>query len=189
MAAQLIRPDVSNLVLRTFGRALHPELFEHHCGMTITNTHMRLDVRLNSSGHVLVLQMGSLSLTEVIIDHREVLPKRSRLVDYRLRGCRTESAQFETGLRYDVSCQLERLHLDIFMRMNEELEQDCLRADLYTRLPAVNRFLPGPLSLVRTELGRDSILIYAFHTFPEHSAIVKTQTLFETRPRVGGIRD
>ncbi len=179
MSVQMVRPDVSDLVLRTYGRALHPELFEHHCGLILQNSKMRLDVRLNASGHVLMLQMDSDSMTEVIVDYRESLPKHRRIVDYRLRGCRTEFAEFETGLRYDMSCQLERLHLDIFLRMNEELEHDCQRADLSARLPAANRFLPGPLSLIRTEVGRDSILIYAFHTFPEHCAIVKTQSLFE----------
>ena len=135
MAAQLVRPDVSDLVLRTYGRALHPELFEHHCGLKVSNSKMRLDVRLNASGHVLLLQMGADSMTEVIVDHHESLPKGSRIVDYRLRGCRNESAEFETGLRYDMSCQLERLHLDIFLRMNEELELDCSRADLSRDFP------------------------------------------------------
>ena len=179
MAVQLVRPDVSDLVLRTYCRALHPVLFERHCGLTLTNSHMRLDVRLNASGHVLALQTESNAMTEVIMDHRESLPTFSRIVDYRLRGCRTESAEFDSGLRYDMSCQLERLHLDIFLRMNEELEQDLSRADLSVRLPAVNRLLPGPLSLIRTEVSRESILVYTFHTFPEHSAIIKTQTLFE----------
>ena len=179
MAVQLTRPDVSELVLRTYGRALHPELFERHCSVTLANPHMRLDVRLNASGHVLALQTNSNAMTEVIMDHRQSLPTFSRIIDYRLRGCRTESAVFDSGLRYDMSCQLERLHLDIFMRMNEELEQDISRADLSARLPSENRFLPGPLSLIRTEVSRNSILVYAFHTFPEHSAIVKTQSLFE----------
>jgi hypothetical protein len=179
MAVRFVRPDVSDLVLRTFGRALHPELFEHHSGIVLKNSHMRLDVRLNASGHVLVLQAGAESMTEVIVDHHAALPKQSQLLDYRLRGCRTESKEFESGLRYDVSCQLERLKLDIFLRMNEELELDCRRADLSARFPATNRFLPGPLSLIRTEVGRDSMLVYAFHTFPEHCAIVKTQSLFE----------
>ncbi len=178
MTVGLIRPDVSDLVLRTYGRALHPELFEHHCGLILSNSRMKLDVRLNASGHVLMLQMGANSMTEVIVDHHASLPQR-RIVDYRLRGCRTESAELPTGLRYDMSCQVERLHLDIFLRMDEELDQDRRRADLSARLPAVNRFLPGPLSLIRAEVGRESILVYAFHTFPEHCAIVKTQSLFE----------
>ena len=185
MAVQMVRPDVSDLVLRTYGRALHPELFERHCGLTLTNSNMRLEVKLNASGHVLALQMGAESVTEVLVDHHELLPQRNRIVDYRLRGCRTESAEFGAGLKYDMSCQLERLHLDIFLRMNEELEHDCHRADLSVRLPTVNRFLPGPLSLIRTEVSRESILVYAFHTFPEHSAIVKTQSLFERSERKG----
>ena len=182
MAVQLVRPDVSDLVLRTYARALHPELFAGQCGLTLTNSNMRLELRLNLSGHVLVLHTGGHSVTELLVDQHESLPERSRVVDYRLRGCRTESIQFETGLKYDMSCQLERLHLDIFLRMDEELEQDCQRADLSVRLPAANRFLPGPLSLIRTEVSRQSILVYAFHTFPEHSAIVKTQSLFEASP-------
>ncbi len=179
MSVQMIRPDVSELALRTYSRALHPELFEHHCCLTLKHSNARLDIRLNASGHVLMLHMGSSSLTEVIVDHREQLPTTRRLVDYRLRGCRTVSAEVAAGVKYDVSCQLERLHLDVFLRLNEELEQDCQRADLSARLPAINRLLPGPLSLIRTEVSRDSILVHAFHTFPEHSAIVKTQSLFE----------
>jgi hypothetical protein len=184
MTVQTVRPDVSDLVLRTFGRALHPELFERQSGLILTNaSKMRLDIRLNASGHVLALSTGTNAVTEIIMDHREALPTFSRIIDYRLRGCRTESAEFDSGLRYDMSCQLERLHLDIFLRMNEELEQDLNRADLSARFPSSNRLLPGPLSLIRTEVTRNSFLVYAFHTFPEHSAIVKTQSLFE---RFGG---
>jgi hypothetical protein len=179
MAVQLVRPDVSDLVLRTYGRALHPELFERHCSLMLMNSHMRLEVRLNTSGHVLALQTSSNAMTEVIMDHRQSLPTFRPIIDYRLRGCRTQSAEFDSGLRYDISCQLERLHFDIFLRMNEELEQDVSRADLSARFPSLNRLLPGPLSLIRTEVGRNSILVFAFHTFPEHSAIVKTQSLFE----------
>jgi hypothetical protein len=179
MAVQLVRPDVSDLVLRAYGRALHPELFEHHCGVTLENSKMRLDLRLNACGHVLMLNRGTNCITEVIADQREPLPERYRIVNYRLRGTRTESAELESGLHYDLSCQLERLHVDIFLRLNEELEEDCRRAYIFARLPAVNRFLPGPLSLIRTEVGRNSFLVYAFHTFPEHCAIVKTQSLFE----------
>ena len=179
MSVQLTRPDVAELVLRTYGRALHPELFESHCRLKLANPAMRLEIRLNASGHVLALETGTNAMTEVIMDQRDSLPTFSRIIDCRLRGCRTESAEFDSGLRYDMSCQLERLHLDIFLRMNEELEQDLPRADLSVRLPSANRLLPGPLSLIRTEVGQNSILVYVFHTFPEHSAIVKTQSLFE----------
>jgi hypothetical protein len=179
MAVQSIRPDVSNLTILSYQRFLHPELCDRHCSLTLNSSGMKLELQLNASGHLLSLHSGTDSLTEVIVDHRETFPVHGRFVDYRLRGYRTESAVFPSGLRYDMSCQLERLHLDVFLRMNEELEQDLCRADLSSRLPAVNRLLPGPLSLIRAEKGRGSFLVYAFHTFPEHGAIVKTQSLFE----------
>lgn len=179
MSVELVRPNVSDLVLRAYGRALHPDLFEHHSGLILTTSRMKLEVRLNASGHVLMLRMDSATFTEVLADSRAPLPSRCRLVDHRLRGSRNESARLDNGLQYDLSCQVERLQLDIFLKIDAELEEDCERAELSARLPAINRFLPGPLSVVRAEISRDSMLIYAFHTFPEHCAIVKTQSLFE----------
>lgn len=183
MTVELVRPDVSNLVLCAYDRVLHPELFERHCGLLVGNSKMKLDIRLNASGHVLILQTDSDWITEVIADQGDGLPEHRRIVESRLRGSRNESITFDSGLHYDLSCQVELLHMDIFLRMDEELELDRQRADLSARLPAINRFLPGPLSLIRTEVTRNSILVYAFHTFPEHSAIVKTQSLFDRDPR------
>ena len=179
MAVGLFRPDVSELSLRTYSRTLHPELFEHHCGLVLTKAGMKLDLRLHASGHVLNVTIGEDTITEVMADRHTALPDRRKIVDYRLRGCRTESANLDSGLRYDMSCQVEHLHLDIFLRLDEELELDRPRADLSSRFGALNRLLPGPLSLIRTEVARDSLLVYAFHTFPEHCAVVKTQSLFE----------
>lgn len=181
MAVDLVRPDVSDLVLRTYGRALHPELFENHCRLVQTNSGIKLDAKLGPSGHALLLTIGDGTITEVIAHRQAMLPERERITDCRLRGSRNEFAELNWGLRYDMSFQVERLHMDIFLRIDEELEQDVPRADLSTRLPAANRFLPGPLSLIRAEVGRDSILVYTFHTFPEHSTVVKTQSLFEKK--------
>ena len=179
MAVSLVRPDVSDLVLRAYGRTLHPELFEKHCALSLVNPHMKLDIQLNASGHVLSLRMGSDSLTEVVADRHDSLPEHLRIVNYRLRGCRTESAELAAGLRYDMSCEVEKLDYEIFFRLNDELELDCRQADIYARFPAMNRIMPGALSLIRTDIGRDSMLVYTFHTFPEHLAIVRTQSLFE----------
>jgi hypothetical protein len=130
---------------------------------------------------VLILRVGEQSLTEVVSDNQTDLPSEQLLINHRCKGNRSLSAALGTDQRYDVCVQIERLKLDVFLRLNEELEQDCRQADIFSRLPAINRFLPGPLSLIRTEVSRESILVYTFHTFPDHCAIVKTQTLVERK--------
>ena len=179
MPVRVARPDVSDLVLCAHDRPLHPELFVHHCAIVLRSPDMILDARLCAAGHVLILKVGSETLTEVISDRHEPLPRRSRLFEHRLRGCHTEMIELDSGLRYSVSCSLERLSPTAYLRHHEELIGDCSHASLSAMLASSNRFSPGPVSLLRTEVTQDSILVYAFHTFPEHLAVVKTQSLFE----------
>jgi hypothetical protein len=179
MVVRFARPDVSDLVLRAYGRALHPDLFVHHSAIVLRNPHMMLDIRLSAAGHVLILRADSETLTEVISDCHEPLPQRGRLFEHRLKGSRTETIELDPGLRYSASWSVERLPTSVYLRQHEELIEDCLRASLSSQFAGANRFSPGPVSLIRTETCRDSILVHAFHTFPDHLAVVKTQSLFE----------
>jgi hypothetical protein len=179
MFIRVSRPDVSDLVLCAHNRPLHPELFVHHSAIVLQGPNMTLDARLCTNGHVLILRVGRETLTEVISDRHEPLPRRSRLFEQPLRGCRHEMHELNSGLRYSVSCSLERLSPATYSRHHEELAGDCLKACLSAKFASSNRFSPGPVSLLRTEITRDSILVHAFHTFPDHLAVVKTQSLFE----------
>ena len=179
MSVRVARPDVSDLVLCAHDRPLHPELFVHHCAIVLRSPDMILDARLCAAGHVLILRVGSETLTEVISDRHEPLPHRGRLFEHRLRGCHTETIELDSDIRYSVSCSLERLSPTAYLRHHEELVGDCSQASLSAMFASSNRFSPGPVSLLRTEVARGSILVYAFHTFPEHLAVVKTQSLFE----------
>ena len=179
MTMHTVRPDVSDLVLCAFERPLHPELFVHCRSMALSNGAMVLDARLHSAGHVLVVRVGSLAVTEVISDRREPLPRNSRLFQHRLRGCHDATTELRSRLRYSVSTSIEQLSHDTFLRHNEELIVDCFGANLSVCFESENRFSPGAVSLLKIEAARDSLLVHAFHTFPDHLAVVKTQSLFE----------
>ncbi|MBS0202333.1 MAG: DUF2617 family protein [Planctomycetes bacterium] len=179
MNVGVVRPDAANLVLRAFGRVLHPDLLCHHRSARFEVPEMSLDVRLIAAGHAFVLQAGRQTVTEVISDRNEEYPVRGRLFEQRLKGGRTESVEFESGLKYDVSCTLERMPLSIFLRQHEELLADGPKASLFAEFPGANRFSPGPLSVVRTEFCRHSVVIHAYHTFPDQLSVVKTQSLVE----------
>jgi len=179
MSVQVARPDVSSLVLCAHNRRLHPDLFIHHRATTLRNSKMSLDARICASGHLLILKVDEETLTEVIADRQFPLPRGSRLFEHRLRGSRTETFELDCGIRYSVSCSVEHLSPATFLRCHEELLADCSRACVVALFGGSNRFSPGPLSLLISETDRNSILIHAYHTFPEHLAVLKTQSLFE----------
>jgi hypothetical protein len=123
------------------------------------------------------------TVTEVTATRQQSLPQKKRFLDRRLRGSRDESFLFDGGVRDSASYQLERLDPEVFLNAHEELLRDCRRAAVYYRFPAIGRLAPEPISLICTEADTHSLLIHAFHTFPENCVVVKTQSLFELTNR------
>lgn len=173
------RPSVSNLVFHAYGRTVHPELFQVHAKMQVCQEAYGAEISICDAGHTVAFEFDGNIITEVTATTEQSLPCRKRFLDKRLRGCRDESFRFGNGLRYHVSYQLEQLDPEVFLEIHEELLLDCNTADVAHIFPSGNRLAPGPLSLIRADAGIRSLLIHAFHTFPESNAVVKTQSLFE----------
>jgi len=179
MAVQFARPDVADLALRIYPRALHPEFFDCHALSVIRAGDTQLHLRLCSAGHMLCLRQGNHVVTEAITEKGRVLPKHHCVLDQKVRGCRTRSVPLPRGMQYDISCQLETLEPDLYLHLHDELIGDCSKADLAHEFPTASRFSPGAISLIKLDLTASSAVVHAFHTFPDHCAIVKTQSLFE----------
>lgn len=179
MAVQFARPDVSSLVVRVYNHLLHPEFFDCH-GLTVLECgSCRVHLRLCSAGHLWSLRQGKVVLTEAITRQDQLLPAYRCLLEQKVCSCRTRSAVLPDGVRYDISCQLESLEPELFLRMHDELRADCARADLAYEFPCANRFSPGALSVLSAALNRRSVMLHTYHTFPDRCAILKTQTLVE----------
>lgn len=179
MTVQFARPDVADLVLRTFPRALHPEFFDCHALTVAKAGPLVIHLRLCSAGHVLTLKHGQTIVTEAIAEKSRELPRQHCVVEQRLRGCRTRSVSLPHGVRYDVSCQLEALEPELYLHLHDELLGDMSRADLSLEFPSPNRFSPAALSVIKLDLTATSAVVHAFHTFPDHCAVVKTQSLID----------
>jgi len=185
MAVTFARPSSSNLVFQVYGRSVHPELFQTFAALQIWQQTFNAKIEICDAGHIICFRVGATTVTEVTATRQQSLPQKKRFLDRRLRGCREESFQLEGGLRYSAGYQLEQLEPEVFLNAHEELLKDCRRAALFHRFPAANRLAPGPLSLIRTEADTHSLLIHAYHTFPQNSVVVKTQSLFELPPGEG----
>lgn len=179
MNVGFVRPSVSELALHLFEWSLHPELFDVQCHQSIRQADYSAKVAICDAGHVVEFRRGEMTLTEVLARRDQPLPERKRLFNRRIKGTRDETYELESGAKYHLSFQVERLPPDVFLNLHEELLLDCQRAPISHSFSPSNRLSPAALSFVQTDVWQRSLLIHAFHTFPEDCAIVKTQSLFE----------
>lgn len=179
MNVGLARPAVSELVFHLYNRTVHPELFSIAVRKDLACDGYAARVSICDAGHTVTFQWMGETVTEICTTSRLALPQNRRCLSRRLRGQRDASFKFAHGLRYHSSVQLEKLDTEVFMNLHEEISLDCDKAKISHRFSSASRLAPSPLSLIQTDLTRNSLLVHAFHTFPEERAIVKTQSLFE----------
>jgi hypothetical protein len=166
-------------MLHVYARSVHPELFRVFAAADVAQESYQAGIRICDAGHTISFRYDGHTVTELTASRDQLLPQKKRFLEKSLRGCKDETVHFDGGLQYSVSYQLERLDPNVYLNFHEELLGDCKRAAVAFRFPAENRLTPEPLSLLRAEAAAQSLLIHAFHTFPENCTVLKTQSLFE----------
>ncbi len=174
-----VRPKVAELAFQLFGRSLHPELFQVHKSQSIQRGGYTAKVDITSAGHVVTWRYGGLTLTEVAASAQHPLPQKRRLLSSRLRGERNERVECRGGVTYQTNFQLEPVAPEVFWTFQQELAHDGQRRGLLHVFDASGRMALGALSYIHVETRNRSMLVQAFHTFPDDYAIVKSQSLFE----------
>ena len=179
MHLQLTRPDVADMVLRTFERSIHPELFESVCQSSISFGGRRVRLRLGRTGHLMEFQDGDSIITEVAATKHEDMPLNHRVVCRRLIGYRTHMIDLPT-VRYHCSYQLEHVPLDVYLQLHREFEVDATKATLALSMPGATPQSPNCISMLKCDVLPEGVVVHAFHTYPDNAAVLRTQTLFET---------
>lgn len=174
-----VRPKVAELTFQLYGRSLHPELFEVFKTAKVERGSYAVRFDITSAGHIVTWRYGGLTLTEVAASAHHPLPQRRRLMSYKLKGERHDRVDCRGGVTYQVSFQLETVTPEIFWHFQEGLTEDGEREGLLYRFDASGRLSIGALSYLHFETRQRSLLVHAFHTFPDDYAIVKSQSLFE----------
>ncbi len=174
-----VRPKVAELVLQLYGRPLHPELFEVYKTRTVERGDYAAKIDIISAGHVVTWRRGGLTLTEVCTSAHHPLPERRRLMWHRLKGQRDDIAECRGGIRYKVNFALEPIDPDVFWTFQEELANDTRRRGMLHKFDSSGRMALGAISYINVETRTRTMLVQAFHTFPDDYAIVKSQSLFQ----------
>jgi len=174
-----VRPKVAELAFQLFGRALHPELFEVHKSRSLTRGDYTARIEITTAGHVVTWRYRGLTLTEVACSAQHPLPERRRLLSYRLKGERSDRVECRGGIVYQTNFQLESVAPELFWSFQEELTKDGDKQGLIHTFDSSGRMALGAISYIHAETRNRSLLVQAFHTFPDDYAIVKIQSVFE----------
>jgi len=173
-----VRPKVAELVFQLYGRSLHPELFDVFASRTIKRGDYEVTAKITSAGHVIEWRYQGMTLTEVAASASHPLPLKRRLMSYKLRGERHDHMALD-GVRYRTQFQLEPVAPEVFWTYQQELHLDGIRNGLLHRFDSSGRMALGALSYINVESRNRSLIVQAFHTFPDDYAIVKTQSVYE----------
>ncbi|MFL5327946.1 MAG: DUF2617 family protein [Gemmataceae bacterium] len=181
MATNQLRPLVSELVFHLYDQPLHPELFDVQLARTVRHADYSLTVRITRTGHAISWDSPRGHLTELAATPDVPLPSSRSLVQKKMRGEHTTSIPWAPGLNYQFSFQVETLPAEVFVHVHDEIMQDGLKRGLLHNFRPGNRLALAPLGHVTTEAWAGNLVVSAFHTFPDESTIVKTQSLIERR--------
>lgn len=174
-----VRPKVADLSFQLYGRSLHPELFRVYRSRHLSRGEYEASIDITSAGHVICWRYDGMTLTEVAASAQHPLPQRRRLLSYPLKGERSDRLECRGGVTYQASFQLETVDPDIFWTFQQELTHDGEQKGLLHIFDSSGRMAMGALSYINIETRNRSMLIQAFHTFPDDYAIVKSQSRFE----------
>ena len=174
-----VRPKIAELVFQLFGRPLHPELFQVQATRTVERGDYRATVDITGAGHTVTWRYQGLTLTEVCTSASQPLPQKRRLLSYKLKGERNDQFECRGGVTYQMSFQLESVEPEVFWNVQQELQHEGQMRGLLHRFTSSGRMALGALSYVHVETRNRSLLVQAFHTFPDDYAIVKSQSIFQ----------
>jgi len=173
-----LRPKVAELLFQLYGRSLHPELFEVYQTRHVERARYTAKIQITSAGHLVTWQHGEDCLTEVAAAANHPLPENYRLISHKLRGDHNDRILSDCGCAYQVRFQLESIAPEVFWSFQQKLAKDDACKGLLHSFDSSGRVAMGAMSYINIESRDKSLLIQAFHTFPDDSAIVKSESRF-----------
>jgi hypothetical protein len=173
MGVSFGRSRVSDLSFQVFGRALHPDWFAVRGHRRVTRDGWEADIRIVEGGHAVTFRSGQVRLTEVLAGPETLLPEPGLLFHSPLRNERSTALRPGGETEYQSCFEVERVDPEVFAHLCDEMTLDADRGVLF------HRFTPS--NHVHIESRVRGLSVQAFHSFPDERAIVRTQSLFETR--------
>ena len=173
-----VRPKISELAFRVFGRSLHPELFETYATRTIAREQYRLKVDITSSGHLLTWQRNGLILSEVASSSHQPLPTGHQLFDGTVGNPANRQIHYHNTLDYSFNYQLDPAEPQTFAMIQKELLKSAPCEGMFFQFQSSGRMALGAISYINIQSRRNRVHVRAFHTFPDAYFVMKSESVF-----------
>ena len=179
-----IRPKISELTFRVFGRSLHPELFRIYASRTIVRKHYELRVNITNAGHLLTWSRQGDVLSEVACSQWQPLPAQRQLFSQVVRAPQQKRIAFADVLDYRSRFQIDPADPKTFAMIQRELLKSAPCEGLAFQFESSGRLEFGAISYVNVVSRQNSVFVQAFHTFPETYFVFKSESVFELQPLI-----
>jgi len=173
-----VRPKISELSFRVFGRSLHPELFETFLSRTIVREQYQLKIDITSSGHLITWQRHGMVVSEVACSTLQPLPTTLQLSGDPVGTPSSRSINHLDTLNYRCQFQLEPAEPKTFTMIQKELLKSVPCEGMLFQFQSSGRMAMGAISYVNIQSRQNTVHIRAFHTFPDAYVVMKSESVF-----------
>ena len=179
------RQRVEELQFCLYQRAIHPELFQIRRVKRIEQPRYQAEIWVVGLAHLVTVQAGKQTMTELISDNPEILPKNGLAASFRFRGERDHTQSFGDGVSYILSTQVERMTIQLFPATHRDYVHYAQNRELFVSFPEWTHEGLEPFSFVDFDARDHELHVHAFHAFPDELTLLKTQSIFEVgRPKM-----
>lgn len=178
-----VRPRITNLNFHLFGQAVHPELFEVCASRKIEREHYALQINITPDGHAIRFWHHDLVMTEVSAGAHHPLPTLKELLHHPIEGETRNQLRYGDRVDYQAKVHIESVRPSLFVAVQQQLDKRVETEGLVHRFGSNGRLSYGAISYIHVQSFIENVLIRVFHTFPESSTVVTTETRFSVSER------
>jgi len=106
------------------------------------------------------------------------LPTKAVLLDQPIDGSSRHQLRIQNSVDYQTSVHIETVNPKLFVALQQQLNSRVECEGLVHRFGSNGRLTFGAMSYIHVQSFIEHVLIRAFHTFPESSSVVTTESRF-----------
>ena len=182
MGAHEQQIGTANLQFALYDRPAHPELFRIDHRQDVEERSYWASVWLIKGGHIVTFCWKKQFFLEMLTGQHELHPRNGMLQKFPLRGERTCRQFSESGIRYVMAGQIERMSEKVFASVYQDvLSTAQSRGTLVLHGGANNKI--SSFAYVEIETRQSELHVTSCHAFPAELAMAKTQSIFKAPAR------